>query len=493
MWTKSSLQETIRDKMADYLLVVASNRQPYSHILRLGKVVCQRQPGGLITALDPVMQAAKGTWIAVGTSPYDRQMTDENQKVKLPHEDPSYELKRIFLSKEDMDEYYYGYANEGLWPLCHNAYTRPHFMISDWKAYQKVNRVFAEAILKEIGDRKAFVWIHDFHLTLVAKYLREANRPNIITSFFWHIPWPNPEAFRICPHKKEILEGLLSYDLLGFQIRHYCDNFLASVDHGLESRIDRERTSVIFQDRETFVRAFPISIDFDSISAQSDSQGVKERMERIRNEFSLGDRKLLVGVDRIDYTKGIPDKFRALDRFLEKYPEYKEKFVFFQLGEVSRIRIPRYKQLNEELNVLVEEINWKHSQGYWVPIIFRRTYMDYLDILALYRMADACIISSLDDGLNLVAKEFVAARSDLNGCLVLSQFTGAARELTDAILINPYDSESFCDAIRQAVEMPLEERERRMKKMRQVVEQNNIYRWAGKVLSQLLKFEFQEV
>lgn len=492
MWTKERLQETIQSKMADYRLVVASNRQPYSHNFKSGKMVCQRQPGGLVTALNPVLQAVKGLWIAVGTSSYDRLVLDESQKVRLPPEDPSYELRRIFLSKEDVNGYYYGYANEGLWPLSHMAYTRPHFIASDWKAYEKVNRLFAETILKEVGHQKAFVWIHDFHLTLAAKYLKEANGSNIITSLFWHIPWPNAETFRICPQKKEILEGLLACDLLGFQIRYHGDNFLAAVDQELESRIDREKNSVVYQNHETFVRSFPISIDFQALSAQADSLEVRARADRIRDEFSLGDKKLLVGVDRIDYTKGIPDKFRALDRFLEKHPEYKEKFTFFQLGEVSRLRIPRYKQLNEELNTLVEEINWKHSQGYWVPIIFRRTYMDYLDIIALYRMADACLIGSLHDGLNLVAKEFAAARSDLNGVLLLSQFTGAARELTDALLVNPYDPESFADAIHQALEMPLEEREKRMRKMREVIETNNIYRWAGKVLSQLLQFEFQE-
>lgn len=493
MWTKERLQETIREKMADYLLIVVSNRQPYSHVFRSGKIVCQRQSGGLITALNPVLAAVKGIWIATGTGPYDPVMVDANQKVKLPPEDPSYDLKRIFLSKADMDGYYYGYANEGLWPLSHIAYARPHFVASDWQAYERVNRTFAEAILKEVGNQKAFVWIHDFHLTLVGKYLREANSSNIITSFFWHIPWPNPEVFRICPQKKEILEALLAYDLLGFQIRYHCDNFLGAVDTVLEARVDREKTSVVYQNHEAFIRPFPISIDFQSISAQAESKEVAKRAERIREESSLGDRKLLVGIDRIDYTKGIPDKLRALDRFLEKYPECKEKFVFFQLGEVSRIRIPRYKQLNEELNTLVEEINWKHSQGFWVPIIFRRTYMEYLDILALYRMADACLVGSLHDGLNLVAKEFVAARTDLNGVLILSQFTGAARELTDALLVNPYDPESFAESIRQAFDMPLEEREKRMRKMREVVETNNIYRWAGKVLSQLLKFEFQEV
>src|SRR3989338_6723883 len=383
MWTKKQLQETMKAKLADYLLVVASNRQPYSHIFKGGKVVCQRQPGGLVTALNPVLEATNGTWVAVGASPYDRQVLDAKQKIKLPPENPSYNLKRIFLSKEEMDAYYYGYSNEGLWPLSHIAYTRPFFQTPDWEAYQKVNKKFADAILEEVGDQKAFVWIQDFHLILVAKYLREANRPNIITSLFWHIPWPNPEVFRICPQRKEILEGFLAYDLLGFQIRYHCDNFLGAVDLELESRIDREKTAVYFQNHETLIRPFPISIDFQAISQQANSERVAQCAERIRDEYSLRDKKVLVGVDRIDYTKGIPEKFRAIDRFFEKYPEFKEKLVFFQLGQVSRIHIQRYKDLNDELNELVEEINWKHSQGAWSPIIFTRAYLSYDDILSL--------------------------------------------------------------------------------------------------------------
>lgn len=493
MWNQELLQKTIQDKMSDYHLIVVSNRQPFSHVMKMGKLIAQREPGGLVTALHPVMQAAQqGTWIATGTSEIDRKSVNAQSKVMIPPENPSYELKRIFLSKDEHDKYYYGYCNEGLWPLCHIAYNRPNFLTSDWKAYENVNRKFANAILEEIGDRKAFVWIHDFHLILAAKYLKEAGASNIITSIFWHIPWPNPEVFRICPQKKEILEGLLSYDLVGFQIRYHSDNFLACVDRELESRIDREKTSVSYQNRETFVRPFPISVDCEAISNQASSADGAARMQKIREELDLEDKKLIVGVDRIDYTKGIPEKLKAIDHFLEKCPQFKEKFIFFQLGQISRLHIPRYKQLNDEINALVEEINWKHSQGSWSPIIFRRSYMSYQDILALYRLADGCIVSSLHDGMNLVAKEFVSARSDLDGVLILSCFTGAAREFEEALLVNPYDADSFSDAILQIFEMSKEEKAKRLQKMRDIVAQQNIYRWAGKVLSQLLKFEFQE-
>lgn len=492
MWTKEQLQETIRTKMSDYHLIIASNRQPYSHKLKDMKVVCEKQAGGLVTALIPVMEAVHGTWVATGTSLYDRRALNENNKVMLPIENPSFALRRIFLTKEETDGYYYGYCNEGIWPLSHVAYTRPFFIGSDWKYYEKVNQKFAEAILEESGDRKTFVWIQDFHLALVAKYLKEANRPNIITSFFWHIPWPNPEVFGICPQKKEILEGFLSYDLLGFQIRHDADNFLATVDNVLESRIDYEKMSVSYQNKETFVRAFPISVDFEAISSQVQNETTQKRTEKIRDAFLLEDKKVIISVDRLDYTKGIPEKLRALDRFLEKYPDYKEKFVFLQIGQVSRIHIQRYKELNDELNGLVEEINWRHSQNSWQPIILTRTALSYQEIIALYRMAHVCIVSSLHDGMNLVAKEFVAARPDDRGVLILSQFTGAARELTDALIVNPYDYESFSDVILQALNMPEEEQEKRMRKMRTLVQEYNVYRWAGKVLSQLLQFEFQE-
>lgn len=491
MWNKNTLRKTIQEKLSDYLLVLVSNRQPYQHFMKSGKMICQREAGGLVTALDPVMQTAQGIWIASGTSELDKKVVDSDSKIAVPPENPAYSLKRIFLTKEERDAYYYGYSNEGLWPLCHIAYTRPVFVESEWKAYQKVNRMFADAILEEVKDRKAFVWVHDFHLTLVAKYLREAN-PNIITSIFWHIPWPNPEVFRICPQKKEILEGMLAYDLVGFQIRYHADNFLATVDRELESRIDREVSTVSYQNKETMVRNFPVSIDFAAISSSVESEPMKTRAEKLREDFSLGDKKLILGVDRIDYTKGITERLRSIDRFLEKYPETKEKFVFLQIGQISRIHIPRYKQLNDEVNALVEEINWKHSQNSWLPIIFTRSYIPYQDILLFYRMAQACLVTSLHDGMNLVAKEFVASRPDLAGVLILSQFTGAARELNDALLINPYDSEALADALYQALNMPEAEQEKRMRKMREIVEQNNIYRWAGKVLSQLLKFEFQE-
>ncbi|MFN7170416.1 MAG: trehalose-6-phosphate synthase [Candidatus Omnitrophota bacterium] len=491
MWTKESLEELIRTKLGDYLLIVVSNREPYIHTLKKGKIICQKGAGGVITALDPVMRACRGIWVAQASGDADRKVTDREGKIQVPPENPLYTLKRVWLSKEEEEGYYYGFSNEALWPLCHMAFTRPVFRESDWEYYKNVNQKFAEAVLEEVKEKKAFVWIQDYHMALLPKYLKEASA-NIITAHFWHIPWPNPEVFRICPKRQEILEGLLANDLLGFHIRYHCDNFLATVDRELEAKIDREKMSVIKAGHETIVRPYPISVDFEDISTRADSKEIEEVMRQLKEEFSLDYEFIFLGLDRIDYTKGIPERLRAIDRFLEKYPQYKERFIFIQMGEISRLHIPRYKALNDELNALVEEINWKYATDHWAPIILVRRHLSYPELLAFYRLGTICIVSSLHDGMNLVSKEFISARSDLDGVLLLSQFTGAARELTDAFLINPYDVENFADKLHQALQLSKEERERRMLKMRQIIQTNNIYRWAGKVISELLKFEFKE-
>ena len=492
MWTKGNLQQLIKDKLSDYMFIVVSNRQPYVHVMKKGKIECQRGAGGVITALDPIMQACNGLWVAYGNGEADRKVTDTKGKVMVPSENPTYTLKRVWLTKEEEDGHYYGFSNEALWPLCHMAFQRPIFRRGDWEYYRKVNKKFADAVLKEVGKQKAFIWIQDYHLTLLPKILKEAAGQRLIIAHFWHIPWPNFETFRICPQKRDILEGLLSNDLLAFHIRYHCDNFIDGIDRELESKINRERFSVIRMGHETLVRPYPISVDFEGINETSRSPAVNAAMQTLREEYSLSGMKVLLGLDRIDYTKGIPERLLAIDRFLEKHPDFKEKVVFLQMGEISRIHIPKYKALNDDINRIVEEINWKHSTDNWNPIILVRRHLSFHELLAFYRLGDLCIVSSLHDGMNLVAKEFLSSRSDEGGMLVLSQFTGAARELTDAILINPYDREQFSDSIFQALTLSEEERSKRIIKLRQIVQNNNIYRWAGKILSELLKFEFKE-
>lgn len=492
MWTKQDLQNLIKEKMGDYLFVVVSNRQPYEHIYKKGKVYCQRGTGGVISALDPVMQACGGIWVAYGNGDADPKVSDERGRIKVPPDNPSYTLKRVWLSREEEIGYYHGFSNEALWPLCHFVFQRPVLRQEDWDTYKKVNAKFAQALLEEIGNRKAFVWIQDYHFCLLPKYLKQLAPSQLVLAHFWHIPWPSYEAFRICPQKTEILEGLLSNDLLGFHTRYHCNSFLDVIDRELESKIDRERFSILRADHETIVRPYPISVDFNAIDEISTSESVSRAKQSLIEEFTLSDKKVIIGVDRIDYTKGIPERLAVVDHLLGKHPELKEKIVFLQIGVISRIHIEKYKQINDEINALVENINWKHSTGSWDPIIMARRHLTYHELIALYRLGDVCVVSSLHDGMNLVAKEFVSSRSDGGGMLVLSQFTGAARELTGAIMINPYDQNQFSDSLFYALTIPEEERSKRMTKMREVVKQNNIYRWAGKVISELLRFEFKE-
>jgi len=343
-----------------------------------------------------------------------------------------------------------------------------------------------------VGDRKAFVWIQDYHLCLLPRYLKERAGSRLIVAHFWHIPWPAHETFRICPQRREIIEGLLANDLIGFHTRYHCNNFMEVLDREIECKLDRERQSVTRGGHETLIRPYPISVDFEGLGRLADSSDCAALRDSLREEFGLDGCAVIAGLDRIDYTKGIPERLLAVDRLLEKHPELKEKVVFLQMGHLSRIHIQRYKDLNDEINARIEEINWKHSTEGWSPIRLARRHLSLKEALALYRVADVCLVSSLHDGMNLVAKEFVSSRTDEQGVLVLSTFTGAARELVDAVLINPYDREQTSDALHEALTMPPAERQRRMARLRGTVQVNNIFRWAGKIISELLRFDFTE-
>jgi alpha,alpha-trehalose-phosphate synthase [UDP-forming] len=486
MWTQESLCELVNSSLEDYLFIVASNREPYVHIYLQRGIAVQRPVGGLTVALDPVMKACGGTWIAHGSGSADKEVVDEKNKVMVPPEDPRYALKRVWLSKQDETGYYYGFANDGLWPLCHIVYRRPIFDEADWNVYKKVNSLFADSVLEEVGDKKAFVFIQDYHLALLPKMLKDKN-PNIVTAQFWHIPWPNQEAFSICPWDKEILDGLLSNDVLGFHTRYHCLNFMDTVDRTIEARIDKESNEIIYGGKKTGVLHFPISVDFDRINEYAPDDKVTGEIERLKSDFRIDDEIVGVGMDRIDYTKGIPDRLKALDRFLDKYPQYQGRVVFVQAGAESRVGISSYQKLNEEIEYLVSVINWKYGEGRWRPIVYIKNVEDTTTLMALRRMSDFCIVSSLHDGMNLVAKEYVASRFNEDGVLILSQFTGAARELTDALLINPYATDQLTEAIKKAIEMPKKEQKRRMQKMREIVRENNIYKWAADIVTEIAK------
>ncbi len=489
--TRDNLHQLASQKLGDRLLIVVSNREPYVHTFSGGAIECLVPASGLTVALDPVMRACGGTWVAHGSGDADREVVDSNSKVLVPPKEPAYSLRRVWLSKEQEDGYYYGFSNQALWPLCHIAYVRPLFDEAQWETYKAVNELFADTVCSEMGDRKAFVFIQDYHLALLSRMIKE-RKPDVITAQFWHIPWPNREAFRVCPWQEELLDGLLGNDLLGFQIRYHCNNFLDTIDRTIEAKVDYERYEVTRGGKKTAVHPFPISIDFEEINSTAHGEDVLEAMHSFRQLLGLDNQFIGLGLDRIDYTKGILERFRAFDRFLVKYPQYEGKAVLIQAGVPSRVHINAYKLLNEEVDSLAEEINWRHASGRWKPIIYLRRHLSPTALLALRRLAHFMVVSSLHDGMNLVAKEYVASRSDEDGVLILSPFTGAARELTDAMLVNPYAPDEFAEAIKTALEMPREERRTRMRRMRGIIEENNIYKWAADILAHMTGLDQRE-
>lgn len=465
-------------------LVVVSNREPYMHQFRDGQPRAIVPAGGLVTALDPVLQACGGLWVAHGAGDADRETADEAGRVTVPPDDARYTLKRVWLSREEEQGYYYGFSNEGLWPLCHLAHERPVFRVSDWKHYERVNRHFAEAVLDEIGTGKAMVLVQDYQLALLPRLLKEA-RPELLVGIFWHIPWPNPDAFRICPWAADVLNGMLGADLIGFHLQQYCNNFLDTVDRTLESRLDWNHFTVDFRSQTSLVRPFPISVQPWAERKMPTGEALERQISDLRAQHKLGNQYVAVGVDRLDYTKGLPERFRAIDCFLEKNPQYRGHFTFVELGAPSRTHLRRYRDYIAEIEALVDEINWKYQTERWRPILLLESHHDAKAVHAFLRMAQMCIVSSLHDGMNLVAKEYIAAHTDGDGVLVLSEFAGAARELSDALIINPYDIEQFAEAIRHGVEMVDSERQARMARMFRQVDENNIYRWAAGFLTEL--------
>ncbi|MFO0937633.1 MAG: trehalose-6-phosphate synthase [Gemmataceae bacterium] len=484
-WSRQRLEEVAQTRLRGRKLIVVANREPYVHQYRDGDIECIRPAGGLTTALDPVMQACGGTWVAHGSGDADRETVDESDRVRVPPEHSKYTLKRVWLTKEQEVGYYYGFANSTLWPLCHQVYCRPSFEPAHWDAYRKVNELFAQAVLEEVHDEPALVFVQDYHFALLPLMLKQ-QRPDLVVAQFWHIPWPNPDTFRVCPWGKEILDGMLGNDLLSFHIQIHCNNFMETVDRTVECRIDRERFAVQRQGSLTDVRPHPISVD-PELAQEYLGPEWERRARQIRKRYRLGDRLLLVGVDRVDYTKGIPERLRAVDKLLETQPEWIRKFHFLQIGAPSRTHLAAYSNLNDEVEQLVETINWKYGSGDWKPVIFLNEHFNANDLFVFYRMALGCVVSSLHDGMNLVAKEFITAREDEKGVLVLSEFAGAARELPEAVLVNPFNVEQMAAAYQTVLTMSCEEQRRRMKKLRAQVDDNNIYRWAGMLLSEIGK------
>ena len=483
MWTKESLKEVIKEKLKDHMFVIVSNREPYSHVYAGQEIKWVGAVSGAVTPLDYIMQTTKGFWIATGTGDADKVVVDKNGEIMVPPNNPRYTLKRIWLTREELDGYYHGFSNSTLWPLCHIAHVRPSFHHAEWEMYKKINEKFAEAILEKVGNHKAFIWLQDYHLALVAKYLKK-KRPDLIVAQFWHIPWPAAEIFRICPWRKEILEGLLANDLLGFHLGYYCTNFFNTVSRELEANINYETSKITHKDHCTTVRAFPISVDYEYISSLA-RLSRKTLKNATKKYISSNYKYLCLTVERIDYIKGTLERLQAIDRFLTRYPQYQKKFVYFGIIALSRMHIPAYQNYLKNIEDLAQKINWKYHTNSWYPITITSDILGLKELIPFYKNADICMITSLDDGMNIVSKEFVAAASPEKGMLILSQFTGTARELTDAILVNPYSIEQMTEALKIALEMPKKERMERMKKMKEIVKEKNIYRWASKFILEL--------
>src|SRR5438876_4987701 len=481
-WTADRLAVHVRARLQDGRLFVVSNREPYRHIRKGRSWEVTVPPSGLVTALEPVLCACDGTWVAHGNGDADLETVDQHDRLRVPPEDPRYTLRRVWLTKEEEQGYYYGFANEGLWPLCHIAHTRPIFRADDWSHYQAVNRKFADALLEEMeGTERPVVLVQDYHFALVPRMIKQ-KRPDARVAIFWHIPWPNPEAFSICPWQRELVDGLLGADLIGFHIQSHCTNFLQTVDRIVESRIDWEHFSVQRLDHNTTVKPFPISVAPEFV----DDPPRVSRAELLRR-LGIQAEFLGVGVERIDYTKGLPERIRALRFFFETYPEYRERLVFVQLAAPSRGMIDRYQEIQREVEEGVRELNQAFQTKTWRPFLYLKAHHEHRDIWAYYRHADFCMVTSLHDGMNLVAKEFVSVRDDEDGALILSRFAGASHELRDALIVNPYDLTGMAEAIRTALEMSPEERRARMVRMRHSVLDHNIYRWAGMLLSELAR------
>ena len=480
-WGPESLRAILRGELRGEDIIVVSNREPYIHERRDERVEVRRPASGLVTALEPIMRACSGTWIAHGSGSADRETVDEHDRVDVPPDKPSYRIRRVWLSKEEEEGYYFGFANEGLWPLCHIAHVRPTFRSSDWAYYVAVNRKFARAVVAEAKTRDPIVLVQDYHFALLPRMIRE-ELPDATVITFWHIPWPNPESFAICPWREEILAGLLGSSILGFHTQFHCNNFVDSVDRFLEARVDREFLTVSLGGKLTAVRRYPISIAWPPESESMAKPAAACREDVLHANDLPANVALGVGVDRLDYTKGILERLRAIERLLELKPEWIGRFAFIQVAAPTRGGIEEYQNHEAQVRALAAHINARFAQGGVPPVLLRVEHHQPQEVYEYLRAADLCFVSSLHDGMNLVAKEFVAARDDEHGVLILSQFTGASRELPEALIVNPYDADQCAAALHMALTMPADEQRDRMRLMRRLVADFNVYRWAGRML-----------
>lgn len=482
-WTPERLRTLLRTQLRGDEVIVVSNREPYIHDEGPGGIVVRQPASGLVTAVEPVMRACSGTWIAHGSGSADRQTVDRHDHVSVPPGSGEYTLRRLWLTAEEERGYYHGFANEGLWPLCHVAHVRPIFRESDWQAYRQVNQRFANAVVAEARSDDPVVLVQDYHFALLPAMLREQlPRATILT--FWHIPWTNPESFGICPWRREILEGLLGSTIIGFHTPYHCKNFIQTVERYLEARIEHEHSTITFGGAETLIENYPISIEWPAATVVANWAPVPQCRRNVYQRLGLQpDQQLAIGVDRFDYTKGILERLQAAERMLEKHPQMVGKFVLVQIASPSRSSLDEYRSFREHVQRVTDRINRRFGRPDYQPVHLLADHYEREALNEYYRAADVCLVTSLHDGMNLVCKEFVAARDDERGVLILSRFAGAARELTEALIVNPYHVEESADALYLALTMPDAEQRERMGSLRMTVREFNVFRWAGHMLA----------
>jgi trehalose 6-phosphate synthase len=468
-------------------LILLSNREPYEHLAGSEGIHVRQPPGGLVSALDPTMRRTGGTWVAWGSGSGDRETADEVGRLGVPPFEPAYTLRRVWLSESDIEGYYLGFANSALWPLCHLLIQHFEFHREHWECYQHINARFATAVYEESLRAKTTpqVWVQDYHFALVPAELRRL-APDIFIHHFWHIPFPPPDMLRLLPTgiPAVLLRGLLGNDLLEFHTERYANNFLNCVREFVpEAQVRGESMRVTLDGRQIVVGVFPISIDVEAFERLALSEESDERANALRHRYARGGRALGVSVDRIDYTKGIPERLRALDRLWQESPELRERFTMIVVATPSRTELIPYQNLETEVLAAVRSINERYGTADWEPILLVHDNVHPELLAAIYRAADLCLVSSLQDGMNLVAKEFVACQVDEHGVLVLSRFAGAAEEIDEAVLINPFNVGGFADGIRAALEMDMTERTRRMRAMRAQLHRSTIFDWLEAILA----------
>lgn len=474
----ADLRAKVNEVLKGRTLVIVANREPYLHQENDGKIEVVRPASGVVTALEPIMRlCGGGVWVGHGSANADRVVVDHNDEVRVPPENPTYTLRRVWLTEQEEQGYYYGFSNEGLWPLCHLAYTRPTFRLQDWEIYKSVNQKFADATLKRVNTARSVILVQDYHFAILPKLLRE-KAPEAAIELFWHIPWPNPEAFGICPQYKELLEGMLGADVVGFHTQFHCNNFLETCDRYLEARVDWERFSVTIGNHETLVRSYPISIATEPVRPLD-----KIRRQNLRQQYGITTEFVALGVDRLDYTKGLVERVAGVERFLEKYPDYVGRFSFVEMGTPSRTNIPSYKALISEVECAIDRVNQRFGGEAYRPIILLKGHFNWSEVADFYQLGQACLVTSLHDGMNLVAKEYVWSQNPDHGALILSRFTGAARELSEAFIVNPYSSEEIADALFESLTLSPEERRLRMLRMKERVRDHNAFHWATDLLA----------